>query len=111
MNPHGPIEDRIQDLEDEIIRLKARDGRLIIPNSLLILLWTMLLTAVAGIAFVVRLDTRASELEQLVAEDHHTLVQHVSLPWHAAAGEKYQGIADRMALLEDRVKVVESRTR
>lgn len=109
MNPHGPIDERVQDLEEEIIRLKARDGRLAIPSSLLILLWSMLLAVVAGIAFVVRLDTRTSALQALVAEDHRTLVDHVALPWHAAAGEKYQGIADRMVLIEDRVKVLEAR--
>ena len=102
------VEARLGRIETELAIIRALQAAgLKIPQSILILIWAMLLATVGAIAFVVRLDARITENTARGAEMRAELDHHTELPWHGAIGERVGHLEVELDRLEDRLRKVE----
>ena len=103
------LDERLARIEQEIAIIKAVQGRLTLPPSLLALLWSILIVSIGAVCFVVRLDARVGEMSRQIEQQQSLLYRHVELPWHAAAGEKYKAVDDRVERIDNRLQRIESK--
>ena len=105
------LEDRLVAIEREMAIMKAIQGRLALPPTLLALLWGILIVSGSAIGFVVRLDAKVEEMAKQSALVQHQFFNHTEQPWHAAAGEKYRSIDAQVQRIEERVRDLENPSR
>lgn len=101
------IEHRVTAIEKQLAIIDAYRSVVKIPGHMLALLWAMFIVAMAAVIFIVRLDSRVTDLAQAVQANQVMILNHVEQPWHAAAGEKYKAVDDRVNRLDSRVGELE----
>jgi hypothetical protein len=104
VNAHGKtVEERLGAIEDELLIIKAQRGRIMLPPSIIVVVWGILVAAISCVIFIVRLDTRVTDLTTAIARTQSALEHHTDLPWHAAAGEKYNALDKELQRVEERL--------
>lgn len=81
---------------------RTGDGVVKLSVSAWALLWSVFVVVVAGLGFVVRLDSKVEVLMKQQNVDHDIVTRHVSEPGHAVAMEKTRTALERIEKLENR---------
>ena len=96
------VDDKVDGLALRISKIEATSGKIVLSPALAALMWGIAL-AVAGAACstavaAYQASEAVNEVRVLAVELH----QHTAMPWHEAAGHRYDELDRRMDRIENR---------
>jgi hypothetical protein len=97
------VDERLGQIENDVIEIQAQQGRVKLEPGTLVLLWAMVLAAFGCVIFVVRLEGRMEAYSRILMEDHQRLGEHVRDNGHPVIDQKLNELQRDVDRLEKRL--------
>jgi hypothetical protein len=97
------VEDRLDSIEEDLMEIRAQQGRVKLEPGTLVLLWAMVLAAFSCVVFVVRLEGRMEAYSRMLAEDHQRLGDHMQNNGHPVIDRQLLELSRDIERLDKRI--------